>query len=247
MSFLRRAAKRIPGLVALRRWIGTIPSHWRARTRSREEIFADIFRRRGFGPSDSASGPGSSLEQTRFLVERLPGLLRERGVRSLLDIPCGDFHWMSRIDLRGIDYRGADVVEGLVAQNRAVFGAPGRSFVVLDLLRDPLPRVDLVICRDCLVHFSFEDCRRALAAIVASGSTYLLTTTFPGHPSNRDIPTGHWRTLSLERPPLGLPPPLEAIAEGCTEAEGAYRDKSLALWRVADLAPLFAAPAPVSR
>ncbi len=154
---------------------------------------------------------------------------------------------MSRIDWRGIDYRGADIVEPLVAQNRAKFGAPGRSFEALDLLSGALPQVDLVVCRDALVHFSFDDCRRALATIVASGSTYLLTTTFPRHPSNRDIPTGHWRTLSLETPPFGFPPPLETIEEGCTEAGGAYRDKSLALWRVADLAPRPAVPSPAAR
>src|SRR5437660_1775959 len=39
-------------------------------------------------------------------------------------------------------------------------------------------------------------------------------------------------------PPVALPEPLEVIVEGCTEVGGAYADKALGLWRVADLPKL---------
>jgi hypothetical protein len=46
-----------------------------------------------------------------------------------------------------------------------------------DLTRDPLPKVDLVLCRDCLVHLSFDDIYESLDNLRRSGSMLLLTTT----------------------------------------------------------------------
>jgi hypothetical protein len=106
---------------------------------------------------------------------------------------------------------------------------------VLDLTSSPLPPADLLLCRDCLVHLSLTDARRALANIRRSDITYLLTTTFPAEPTNVDVVTGDWRPLNLQRPPFGFPEPLELLVEGCTEQQGLFADKSLGLWRVADL------------
>ena len=39
----------------------------------------------------------------------------------------------------------------------------------------------------------------------------------------------------VERFFAGLPEPLDVIVEGCTEVGGAYADKALGLWRIADL------------
>jgi len=50
-------------------------------------IFGDIYRGSRFGGTESASGPGSSVEQTRTLVTQLPMVLRSLGVRTLLDLP----------------------------------------------------------------------------------------------------------------------------------------------------------------
>ncbi len=156
----------------------------------------------------------------------------------MLDIPCGDFHWMRHVDLSAIDYLGADVVPRLVEANRSAHSAPGIAFQVLDLVNDPLPRKDLIFCRDCMVHLSFRDGKRALRNMAASGSIYLLATTFTGRESNTNCKTGSWRILNLERPPFGLPAPLHVLNEGCTEDDGDYADKSLGLWRLSDVATI---------
>jgi hypothetical protein len=49
---------------------------------------------------------------------------------------------------------------------------------------------------------------------------------------------GDWRLLNLEAAPFGFPPADAILNEECTEAGGAYADKSLGVWRVADL-PIF--------
>jgi SAM-dependent methyltransferase len=198
-------------------------------------IFTDIYTRNAWNGRDSYSGTGSDLYQTRIIAAAIPALARQLSVRSMLDVPCGDFHWMSRVDLDGVDYIGADIVDELIEQNRARHERPGLKFRRLDLLEDPLPTVDLILCRDCLVHLPFGDVFTALDNICRSGSEYLLTTTFPNRAENADILMGDWRPLNLEQAPFRLPPPLRTIREGCTEGGGYFVDKSLGLWRVEDV------------
>jgi len=185
-----------------------------------------------WGHGESVSGPGSSLDATAVIREQLPAMLRSLGCRSLLDLPCGDFHWMSRVDLQGIAYIGADVVRDLVKGNAERFTKfPDRHFIHLDIVTSDLPGCDAVLCRDCLVHLPYSMIRQALDNIVKSEAKWVIMTHFPGR-VNHDIQLGHWRPLDLTAKPFWLPEPSAVINEGCTEGGGAYSDKSLGLWSV---------------
>jgi hypothetical protein len=205
---------------------------------NREKLFDYIFRNNMWGGEASRSGIGSSSIETEQLRREIPALLRRVGATSLLDIPCGDFNWMCELPLDGVRYIGADIVPDIVERNRQKFGdiKGVREFTRLDMVSDPLPRADVVLCRDCLVHLSFDNIRAALSNLVASGSTFLLATTFYDHKVNADIEDGDWRMLNLERPPFSFPPATALIVEGAAEGGGAYGDKSLGLWRIGDLA-----------
>jgi hypothetical protein len=200
-----------------------------------KQAFTRIYQTNLWGSERSRSGLGSAGEETDRLRIAIPALLKELGASTMLDIPCGDFGWLSNADLGEVDYTGADIVGELVARNRALYSGATRRFAHLDLTCDALPTADLLLCRDCLVHLSFENIQRALDNIRRSGSAYLLTTTFTGHEINTDVEDCDWRLLNLEREPFHFPKPLAAIVEGCTEGDGAYADKTLGLWRIADL------------
>lgn len=205
------------------------------RWRSAERIFTNIHLRNEWKGRDSVSGTGSDHENTRALIRALPTLLNDLGIETILDIPCGDFHWMKEVPLGRIRYTGADVVPALLTGNSCQFETSDVTFVKLDLLKNSLPRVDLVLCRDCFVHFSFKDVRRAVANICASRSKYLLTTTFIARVENQDMLTGSWRPLNLECAPFRFPRPIRLLDEQCPESEGAFADKCLGLWRIDDL------------
>jgi hypothetical protein len=96
-----------------------------------------------------------------------------------------------------------------------------------------LPKTDLVLCRDCLPHFSYSDIGRALRNVQSSGSTYFLTTTYVDRDRNENIPTGRWRPINLQLRPFSFPAPMRFIDEECPEDD--YRGKRLGLWRVSDL------------
>jgi hypothetical protein len=142
---------------------------------------------------------------------------------------------MNHVDLSGIEYMGGDIVEPLVETNRERYGSAGRRFLKVDVINGPLPKADVILCRDCLVHFSFANIFAAFQTMKSSGAEYLLTTTFLAREVNKDIVDGDWRPLNLEASPFLLTAPIDVIVEGCTEEGGAYADKALAVWRVADL------------
>lgn len=198
-----------------------------------KDVFTSIYERNLWGDSTSISGAGSNDEQTRHLREMLPEILKKYSVRSLLDIPCGDFYWMAQTHLPIDEYTGGDIVKDLIEKNIQKYGGPGKKFLSLDLLQDPLPKADLIFCRDCLVHLSYDHIWLALSNVARSEATYFLTTVFPTR-ENIDITTGNWRPLNLMKAPFGLPKPAEVFLERVPE-NSEFQDKSLALYRISDI------------
>ncbi len=186
-----------------------------------------------WGAAESTSGLGSEMDATAALRAGLPGLLARLGAKSLLDAPCGDAGWINQSGL-GARYVGIDIVPDLVErlQARAAAGEISGDYHLADITRDPLPRCDAILCRDCLVHLSFANIERAVANFRRSGATWLIATTFPQWQSNRDCEDGDWRALNFERAPFIWGAPVELLNENCTEAGGGWRDKSLGVWRL---------------
>jgi SAM-dependent methyltransferase len=217
LPFLRRGG-------ALRRSLRALG----LRNREAKEIFTAYYGKNYWNDCESVSGPGSNMTNTRRLREALPGLLEDLQVRELLDAACGDFFWMKEVELGSVRYTGCDIVEELVSDNQRRYGSDTVGFFVRDLLVDSLPRADLVLCRDCMIHLSNLDARRALENIRRSGSRYLLATTFPAVERNRETVTGGRRSVNLELPPFDLPPPLRLIPED----DPMKRGRALGLWEI---------------
>jgi len=205
-----------------------------------EEVFKKIHQENHWGDSESVSGQGSNSKQTATISVEIPKLLIELGVETLLDAPCGDLGWISKIDLPVKGYIGADIVPEVIAKNKRwvaenfsdTIKQVHYEFLVLDITKDSLPKAEIMLCRDCLVHLSFADIFRFLDNLKKSNIKYLLTTSFPRRTENQDIVTGDWRPLNLALAPFHFPKPLKVINENCTEGSGNYTDKSLILWEV---------------
>jgi hypothetical protein len=203
-----------------------------------QHLFEKIYSNHRWYDEESKSGPGASLKQTETIRRFLLKLIEELQVKTLLDIPCGDFNWMKEVDLSRYDYIGADIVNDIIKQNDLIYSSKNRRFIWSDITVSPLPQGDLMLCRDCFVHFSYAGISDAIANIKKSRTTFLLTTTFTDR-MNQDIETGYWRPINLEADPFLFPKPLQLFNENCTEENRRYSDKSLGLWRVDDLPPSF--------
>jgi SAM-dependent methyltransferase len=195
--------------------------------------FIEIYDKNIFGGVESKSGNGATLEQTVIIREEIPRLFEELDVRSVLDAPCGDFNWMKEIIKQSpnIRYIGLDIVPELIEANTKAYASETVTFQLGDIMTDDLPQVDLIICRDCLVHMPIDHALKAVENFRRSGARYLLCTTFTGREENKEeFIRGLWRALNMEKHPFNLGPASRLINENCTEAGDFLADKCLGLW-----------------
>lgn len=211
---------------------------WKLAGRDPIDVFNKIYSSNKWGDPESRSGKGSNLVATEKLRAALPDLVRELGAQSFLDLPCGDYFWMNKVDLGVKAYMGGDIVAPLIAENQRKYGRAGVSFEVINLIDGPVPQHDVVFVRDCLVHLSNAHIAASIRNLKASKSTWLVATTYPVTGTNEDISTGQWRALDLTKPPFSFPLPERFIDEAMPDLKGSSEDKAMGVWRLADLPDL---------
>jgi hypothetical protein len=124
------------------------------------------------------------MAQSRWL----PRVVAKHEIRSIADIGAGDLNWVRHIAWpTGVTYTAYDLVPR------------HPSVQPFDLLAEIPPPVDLLMCLWVLNHLPFEDCRRALANLRASGSRWLLMTDRPRwhHEQPPEIQMPHVEELVL--------------------------------------------------
>lgn len=201
---------------------------WRLRGLSPEEVFTKYYEDHLWTSEESVSGRGSTVDVTEELRSALPSLLADLEVSTLLDVPCGDFNWMSQVDLGDIEYIGGEIVPALVEENSARYGQAGRRFCVIDLMENDLPQADAILVRDCLIHLDFAAIERVLRNIARSDVTWLLASDYPLLQKNVDSSIGPATPVSLSLPPFALGPKTAEIADAMMP-NGL---KTLAVWNV---------------
>lgn len=206
------------------------------------ELFTCIYNVNAWLDPNTKSGPGSNLQQTAIIRQILPKVFQQLQIKLLLDIPCGDFYWMKETDLSSLEiYIGADIVPAIIKSNKEKFTTSKRSFKQLDIITQELPKADAILCRDCLPHLTNAEIKAAVKNIKKSGATFLITSTYPRRSENQDLTISQlshlwrYRPINFQLAPFNFPLPLVLIDEGNTENNGSISDKSLGIWRVADL------------
>jgi hypothetical protein len=208
--------------------LGRLRSFWdrRERSESLRSRFETVYEEGLWGIEESRSGAGSAKGSPWVAVatETIRRAVSEYDVRSINDIPCGDFNWMPEVlaGLGSIRYIGFDIVGAALARNRD--RCPQYEFRILDITSQVPPAADLIFCKDLLNHLTDADVKRAIDNMARSGSKLLLASNNPGHENTPlpEIPNAS-RHLDITAPPFDLPPPLWTV--------GGY----MSLWRLADL------------
>ncbi len=211
----------------LKRIVRGRPPRYRDTTPAHAERFDQVYRTRTWATGDSASGEGSERDSpcVHQSVQVLTEVCSRFDVRSIADVPCGDFNWFDLFlnDHPTIDYIGYDVVEAIVAANRVRH--PDRRFETLDITRSPPEPTDLIFCKDLVNHLFERDVWAVLENLAASGSRLLLITSNAECPNAELILTepGASRLLDLTAAPYSLPEPI-------------WADHYLSLWALDDVA-----------
>ena len=169
-----------------------------------KEIFTDIYANRKWDgvdvENDSVSGPGSSLSHTVNIRAELPKLFDTFQITQVFDAPCGDLNWMSRVleQCPDVEYTGGDIVEALIASNTEKYSNKlNAKFITIDIVNDPLPDAELMICRECLFHLSNADIKSFFNNFLKSNISALLMTSDLDREPNFDIETGGFRRVNF--------------------------------------------------
>jgi hypothetical protein len=174
-----------------------------------EDRFTRIYDTNYWGENESISGNGSTLQYTKDLRSNLPVLFNKFSIKSIFDAPCGDFNWMKMvIQENPIEYIGGDIVKPLINENKNKYEGISVKFIHIDLTDKQFPKVDLMLCRDCLFHLSYNDIMLVLENFLKSEIKYLLTSSHNNTQNifiNRDISTGDFRKIDLFKPPFQFP------------------------------------------
>ncbi|MCP4567835.1 MAG: glycosyltransferase [FCB group bacterium] len=189
------------------------------------------------GP-ESHCGPGSYLEHTKEIRQYLPSILKRYDIKSMIDVPCGDWNWMQKVDLTGIDYFGYDNDEGFIETNRRLF--PQHRFETVDATKAQWPKADLILCRDFAIHLKDDDIVNLLESFKKSGARYLLTTSYDNLTENVDFSEAQKerdyrrlsrpsRAVNLEIEPYRLGAPLESVRENSGDA---CQNRIVGLWKL---------------
>lgn len=189
------------------------PSAAKGNCKQASGVFDAIYESNTWGSHESRSGAGSEREYTANYRRELVKLIGELNLARIFDAPCGDLNWIADVVKQtGVEYKGGDISEKVIASNRR--NQPCLTSHVFDVREDKFPEVDAWHCRDCLFHLSEMDIFAALTNFCASQIKYALITTHKARAlRNRDIVTGGFRFLDLERPPYLLPTPLRYLQD----------------------------------
>ena len=196
----------------------------------RQVVFRYMHWRNHWGAAESVSGPGSTLDETSAFRLGFVEFCRSRNIKTIADVPCGDAYWMRQVDVTFDRYYGLDIVPKLVADLRQDPPIKNATFAVADMVSSRPPQVDLLLSRDSFIHLPNEDVLQAINNMVLSGSTYLMTNTYPGV-GNEQIPTGRWRPIDLQSAPFNFPEPIELIDEESKLTPG----KKMGVWDLSRL------------
>ena len=175
---------------------------------SAKKKFELIYKTNFWSSKESVSGLGSEYKNTINIRKELTNLIKEYNIESILDAPCGDFNWIQSILNKNLKYIGGDIVKKLIDKNNNIYKDENINFISLDITTDKLPQVDLMICRDCLYHFSYEDIFKFFENFINSNIRLLLTTSHYFSDKfffkNKNILTGDYREIDLFSEPFNF-------------------------------------------
>jgi SAM-dependent methyltransferase len=171
------------------------------------QVFSAIYQNKLWGTNaegEGHSGSGSTMKSTVVYRAYLQAFLKEHHIRSVVDAGCGDWESTQAIDWTGIDYKGYDIVEAVIAKNRKRFAAPNIHFYVADILETNLPAADLLLGKHVLQHWPNAAIHKFLRVLPRYKHALLVNSVYPETFSsdNHDIPMGHYRPLDITAKPF---------------------------------------------
>lgn len=117
----------------------------------------------GGAPGEFCSGSGSTPERSAAYCALIRRFIGTNGIRTVVDLGCGDFRVGRQFESTAKRYIGIDCVPALINYNQRTFGSDRVSFVCRNIIEDELPDGDLCLIRQVLQHLSNAEIQAVLA------------------------------------------------------------------------------------
>lgn len=177
---------------------------------SSEQVFSQVYERGIWGrdqQGNGTSGKGSTQENAMEYIVFLNKFIKINNIKTIVEIGCGDWEVMRHVDLTGVDYVGFDVVPSMIQDNLAKYRTSNVNFALADCIHDPLPKADLLLCKDVLNHIPNDGVFKIIQKF--TNYRHVLTTSDVEaatlSSNNWDIDLGDWRSIDLAAWPFNLP------------------------------------------
>lgn len=172
---------------------------------TRKDAFEAVYRNDAWG----FSMPASSNHAKPYLDWLASYLDQHPEIETILDVGCSNGRDFELFDWKGRNYIGIDIIESALPRTIEKNGTRSTTYFCLDFLESPLPKADLVLCKDVLMHLCHEDVKKALqilrqypvAVIVNDNQNKILRFLV-----NNEIATGKYHCLDLQAFPYFLEP-----------------------------------------
>ena len=152
------------------------------------------------------SGSGSVPINNKPYIEFLKKLLKEKQIKSVIDIGCGDWQLAKTIDWKNIKYLGIDTVKTVIKHNHELYGSKNIKFIHKNILEyGNLPNADLCIIKDVFQHLSNKNINKILEILKSKKIKYILIVNDETLTNlNFDIKNGGYRPVNLTKAPFNL-------------------------------------------
>ena len=165
------------------------------------------------------SGPGSipGSIQTKNIIDNLDFFIKKNNIKSILDMPCGDFSWMQDLIKKNnyINYTGYDIVEDIIFYNNKKYSKNNISFFCKDIVNETnFNNFDLVFIRDFFIHIDYVSINKILDNIKRSKVKFIACSNNNNAINNKDIAVGQHRKINLTIEPFYMNEIFYAFSEG---------------------------------
>ncbi len=150
------------------------------------------------------SGEGSLAQLTAGYRDFLTAFIAKSGVKTVVDIGCGDWQFSRLMDWSNVNYLGIDVDQGIVDRNNEQFGRPNIQFVKMNVFNGP-PPADLLLCKDVMQHWSNLMITEFAPFLNRYQYALLTNCADPVDQRNLNIAVGKFRPIDLTAAPFQLP------------------------------------------
>jgi len=180
-----------------------------ASTEATRSAFASIYSGATWGTNDKGignSGTGSTLRATALYRTFLQQFLKDNHIASVVDAGCGDWEFSKAIDWTGIDYKGFDIVDAVIAADKKLYTKPNVHFFGANIVEKDLPPADLLISKHVLQHLPNGNVAKFLTQLPKYKHVLFVDGVDPVTltAANTDIQPGDYRELDVTQPPFSI-------------------------------------------